>query len=68
MNKRWGSILRKLGWGLAGDVFLFCTALLLMSVFALSSFSGAYALALLSLAAFFIGFVFYRRSRKKIEC
>ena len=67
MSKRRGSILGKLGWGLAGDVLLFCTALLFMSIFAFTSFSNAYLIALLLLAVVLIAFVVYRRTRKKVD-
>jgi uncharacterized membrane protein SirB2 len=67
MSRRKGSILRNLGWGLAGDVLLFCIALLIMSIFAFTSFSNAYLIALLVLAVISIAFVVFRRSRKNVD-
>ena len=67
MSRRSGSILGNLGRGLAGDVLLFCAALLLMSLFAFSSLSNAYLVALLILAVCLLAFFVYRRSRKKVD-
>jgi drug/metabolite transporter (DMT)-like permease len=66
MRKRRG-ILGNIGWGLAGDVLLFCTTLLFMSMFAFTSLSNAYLVALLVLAVVLIACVVYRRTRKKVD-
>ena len=67
MSKRRVSVLGNLGWGLAGDILLFCTALLIMSIFAFTSFSNAYLIALLVLVVVVIAFAVYKRSRKKVD-
>ena len=67
MSRKKGSILGNLGWGLAGDVILFCTALLIMSIFAFTSLSSAYLIALLVLAVILVAFVVFRRSRKNVD-
>lgn len=55
----------KLGWGLLGEILLLATALLLMSAFALGSFSSAYLLAMLVLAVVVLGFLAYRRIKRR---
>jgi hypothetical protein len=65
MSKRRVSILGNLGRWLTGEVLLLCTALLVMSIFAFTSFSNAYVIALLVLAVVLIAFSLYRISRKK---
>lgn len=55
----------KLGWGLLGEILLLATALLLMSAFALGSFSSAYLLAMLVLAVGVLGFLAYRRIKRR---
>ena len=55
----------KLGWGLLGEILLLATALLLMSAFALGSFSSAYLMALLVLAVVVLGFLAYRRVKRR---
>ena len=55
----------KLGWGLLGEILLLATALLLMSAFALGSFSSAYLMALLVLAVVALGFLVYRRVKRR---
>jgi uncharacterized membrane protein HdeD (DUF308 family) len=55
----------KLGWGLLGEILLLATALLLMSAFALGSFSSAYLMALLVLAVGVLGFLVYRRVKRR---
>ena len=55
----------KLGWGLLGEILLLATALLLMSAFALGSFSSAYLLAMLVLAVVVLGFLAYRRVKRR---
>ena len=67
MSKRRVSILGKIGRWLTGEVLLFCTALLLMSIFTFTSFSNAYLIALLVLAVVVMAFAVYRRSRKKFD-
>jgi hypothetical protein len=67
MSKRRVSIFGNVGRWLTGEVFLLCTALLLMSVFAFTSFSNAYVVALLVLAVALIALSLYRISRKKAK-
>ena len=67
MSKRRVSILGKLGLGLAGEILLLATALLLMSAFALGSFSNAYLVALVVLALAVSGFLAFRRFRKNAK-
>lgn len=55
----------KLGWSLIGEILLLATALLLMSAFALGSFSSAYLLAMLVLAVGVLGFLVYRRVKRR---
>lgn len=66
MSRKRSSIIGKLGWGLAGDMLLFCTALLFMSIFAFTSLSNAYLISLPVLAVV-IAFIVYRKSRKKAD-
>jgi len=62
MSKGGGSILRNTWKGLVGDVLVFCTALLLMSVFAFTSISNAYLIVLSVVAVIVVAFVVHRRS------
>ena len=52
---------------LIGEILLLATALLLMSAFALGSFSNAYLLALVGLAVVLSGFLAYRRFKKNAK-
>lgn len=61
MSRKRASMTGILGWGLLADILLFATALLLLSVFAFTSFSKAYLIALSLLAVIVIAFVVYRK-------
>lgn len=52
---------------MAGDILLFCAALLIMSVFAVTSFPNAYLIALLALLVIVVAVFIYRRSRAKAD-
>jgi hypothetical protein len=68
MSRGKASILGNLGWGLAGDILILCIALLIMSIFAFTSLSSAYLIALLVLAVISVAFVVFRRiSRKNVD-
>ncbi len=67
MSKKRASILENLGWGIAADILLFTTAILLMSVFAFTSFSNAYLIALFVLGIFLIAFVLNRKAGKQAD-
>ncbi len=62
MRKGGGSILGNIWKGLVGDVFIFGTALLLISVFAFTSISNAYLIVLSVVAVIVVAFVVLRRS------
>lgn len=65
MTGKRGSIVVNLGWGLVADVLLLVTALLIMSIFAFSSFSSAYLIGLLILVMVAVSYLFYSRTRKR---
>ncbi|WP_237132724.1 hypothetical protein [Pseudohongiella sp. O18] len=65
MSKGGGSILGNIWKGLVGDVFIFGTALLLMSAFAFTSISNAYLIVLSVVAVIVVAFVVHRRSGNK---
>lgn len=66
MSKRRASFIGNLGWGFLADILLFATAILLMSIFAFTSFSNAYLIALLVLSVVVLAFLVYKRRRGRL--
>jgi len=66
MSKKRSSMTKNLGWGFLADTLLFVTAILLMSVFAFTSFSSAYLVALSLLVVAVIAFAVYRKRRRSL--
>lgn len=63
MGKKRGSLLGNLGWGIGGDILLFATVILLMSLFAITSISKAYIIIFTLLVVAISSFAI----RKKIK-
>jgi predicted membrane channel-forming protein YqfA (hemolysin III family) len=65
MNSKRSSVLRYLRIGFLGDILLFITAILLMSLFSITSFPKAYLIAFIFLAGaavlFLLLFLLYRK-------
>ena len=67
MSRKRASIIGNLGWGFLADFLLFATAILLMSIFAFTSFASAYFSALFVLAAVVVAFLVYRKRRGSLR-